>query len=935
MHCAQPIDCFPKPALNRLQTHHPFLLIVLIVVFALTASPSMAAEVAGHVIISKGSVVALAEDGTKRPLKRRSQFFSGDTITTGKLSSVQLRFVDKALMTVKADTELNITQYLFKQQGAAPGSDKALMKLVKGGFRTITGQIGKGDKSAYTVNTPAASIGIRGTNYEVQQEGKDAFVMAVYSGGIRVENDAGTLDLGLGEDFNYVRVTPTSSPKGLLSPPRSLRRGSVVELDAEEEEDSESSDDNTSENDGEEDGDSNEDTADTDDGSSVPLTDDDDGSATLVSTDSSNDNAGAPTTELDTRIATEIASQDDSTRESLGQLNEVIDTVLTEEILNEASNNDDVKAVLENLGLADLDDLADFFDQGNKIDDEDADPNTGSGGDTGTNLADLTDPYNGITVTASADPRLTNAEYSLLTNGNIAALAIPVDSEIQEAALFSPTKITSFDNEDLFNYGRARQIGGDVSTGFNFDGIGTSSITMDINGNSQPLLLSDIGNYNNADDLVAAVNTAIANAGLGSKIGANHIDGTLFFENLQTSLGGYIDIQNIDSALQPLGFSTGKVDNFNALTMTFVWKTSESPAEQNITLSLDALIGSVDDLITELNDQLDDNGAPFRVSIDEEFTSETRLTVHALDQDTVSVVQLGISDISYSDNAGGGENNFVSMLGNMQEGLQFSSVDDIDVVIGKGTIDTNGEMVFVEDIDDDSAGTEVIRRGTPNQTVDSLIDLAVCQDGGNLCDVAVYNVDQRPNVAWGLWAADATHPLEFYKDPNNPTAFETEQDVAVYWLAAERADVNTLTGTGTFSQTLDCTDFSQCIGSANDGYVHKLDGKFDVNFNTGAVTNGALNIEVANDFNLSGNQTTVTTWDVQFQGTVSGAGMHAGVDSANSHISGLTNCTGCVNGEVGGIFVKPGDGFAGGYNLRKTDNLEVHAEGVFLLDKAP
>ena len=137
--------------------------------FLLICMPVNAASLAAQVILSKGVVTATNQEGTSRPLKRRSKVFSGDVIKTGPKGSVQLRFVDKALMTIKASSEMDISSYLYNQPGDTSNKEQALMKLVKGGFRTISGQIGKGDKSAYKVDTPAASIGIRGTNYEVQQ----------------------------------------------------------------------------------------------------------------------------------------------------------------------------------------------------------------------------------------------------------------------------------------------------------------------------------------------------------------------------------------------------------------------------------------------------------------------------------------------------------------------------------------------------------------------------------------------------------------------------------------------------------------------------------------------------------------------------------------------------------------------------------------------
>jgi hypothetical protein len=50
---------------------------------------------------------------------------------------------------------------------AAPPNSRAFFRLLKGGFRTVSGLIGKADVNAYKVSTPVATIGIRGTDYIV------------------------------------------------------------------------------------------------------------------------------------------------------------------------------------------------------------------------------------------------------------------------------------------------------------------------------------------------------------------------------------------------------------------------------------------------------------------------------------------------------------------------------------------------------------------------------------------------------------------------------------------------------------------------------------------------------------------------------------------------------------------------------------------------
>ena len=109
------------------------------------------------------------------------------------------------------------------------------MNLITGGFRTITGSIGKGDKSAYTVNTPAASIGIRGTNYEIAQEKSGEFVIAVWDGGITVTNDQGSMNVGSNSEFNFARITSDEEPKGLEEQPEALTDTSVASTDSQQE----------------------------------------------------------------------------------------------------------------------------------------------------------------------------------------------------------------------------------------------------------------------------------------------------------------------------------------------------------------------------------------------------------------------------------------------------------------------------------------------------------------------------------------------------------------------------------------------------------------------------------------------------------------------------------------------------------------------------
>lgn len=183
---------------------------------ALVQKPAYADDSAGVVVIALGEIVATGPDGALRRLKRRSPFYEGDTILTGQKGRAQLRFNDGAIVSLSEDTELRIDRFAYSENG---GEQKSFVTLVKGGFRTITGAIGKSDPDDYQVKTRAATIGIRGTSYELVQNA-DGLSVGVTKGGITVRNSAGTLDLGQGAAFNYAVVRGRATPPiGQLKPP--------------------------------------------------------------------------------------------------------------------------------------------------------------------------------------------------------------------------------------------------------------------------------------------------------------------------------------------------------------------------------------------------------------------------------------------------------------------------------------------------------------------------------------------------------------------------------------------------------------------------------------------------------------------------------------------------------------------------------------------
>jgi hypothetical protein len=155
---------------------------------AVTAAPSVvAAEESGTAIAVRQSTSASGPDGN-RVLQASAPVFSGDRIVTSSQGQAQIQFLDQTKLVVGPNSSLLIDQFVF----AGTKANKVSISAVKGAFRFITGV---SSKQAYSIKTPTATIGVRGTQFDVSVlNGVTSF--ALYEGGARVcDNRGRCLDL--------------------------------------------------------------------------------------------------------------------------------------------------------------------------------------------------------------------------------------------------------------------------------------------------------------------------------------------------------------------------------------------------------------------------------------------------------------------------------------------------------------------------------------------------------------------------------------------------------------------------------------------------------------------------------------------------------------------------------------------------------------------
>jgi hypothetical protein len=173
------------------------LLLFLLPVF-MFASIGKITALTGEVKIKRDSGMIMAVSGTE--IKKN------DFISTSKDGKVQIIFSDKTVFTIGKNSTLDIADYLYDE--SKPKKNKAKFNVLKGAFSSITGRIGKLNKSKFKLKTKSASIGIRGTALAVSQE-----VAMCTDGAISVEKNGISVRVEAGQKTFYGSDTPGAPTK--------------------------------------------------------------------------------------------------------------------------------------------------------------------------------------------------------------------------------------------------------------------------------------------------------------------------------------------------------------------------------------------------------------------------------------------------------------------------------------------------------------------------------------------------------------------------------------------------------------------------------------------------------------------------------------------------------------------------------------------------
>jgi hypothetical protein len=196
---------------------------VLIVLFSslFLSTIGQAEDSVGTLKFAHGLVNIESSSGEKREATKGDKLMRNELVVTGAASIAVIQLNDDSRMTLRPKSSFRVNQFNMDDDSNDSSSQQsAVLNLLRGGLRLVTGLIGKVNPAGYRLNTPIATIGIRGTEFstrlcdtdcaaeEKKLAGSDAaakikkgLYVNVDDGGVLVKNFAtdNTLDISQGE----------------------------------------------------------------------------------------------------------------------------------------------------------------------------------------------------------------------------------------------------------------------------------------------------------------------------------------------------------------------------------------------------------------------------------------------------------------------------------------------------------------------------------------------------------------------------------------------------------------------------------------------------------------------------------------------------------------------------------------------------------------
>ncbi len=182
------------------------------------------AEPIGRVETAEGEVYASRSDGTVVELAEGDAVYQGDVIETGDGSAVGIVFADETTFSLGEEARMVLDEMVYDP---ATATGTSAFSVVQGVFVFVSGEIAENNPGEMVVQTPVATIGVRGTRVagRAAQEGEYNTVTLMpdtetgAAGQITVSNASGSVTLSQAyETTSVASVFQTPSDAVTLTP---------------------------------------------------------------------------------------------------------------------------------------------------------------------------------------------------------------------------------------------------------------------------------------------------------------------------------------------------------------------------------------------------------------------------------------------------------------------------------------------------------------------------------------------------------------------------------------------------------------------------------------------------------------------------------------------------------------------------------------------
>ena len=160
-----------------------------VAVAVVASAPGAFADKIGIAAAVKNDVTASLA-GAAQPLATGNDVFSNQRIRTGTASTAQLLFLDETSVSVAPQSEIVLDRFVYNPNR---GAGNVVLTTGRGAFRFVTGAQ---NPTNYTIKTPVATIGVRGTIVEIRNaiiNGQMVSIITLLEGSLEIRTISGEI----------------------------------------------------------------------------------------------------------------------------------------------------------------------------------------------------------------------------------------------------------------------------------------------------------------------------------------------------------------------------------------------------------------------------------------------------------------------------------------------------------------------------------------------------------------------------------------------------------------------------------------------------------------------------------------------------------------------------------------------------------------------